>query len=95
MSSTTETVVFVGTFNVDATPPNPQDLAHWFTKDGVKQDDVDIFAFGFQEMVHFEKGQDPLAGDPANAQLWVTALEKSINSQRTDKVVLVKVFGTM
>lgn len=89
-TSYNEITVFSGTFNVNASAPNPStDLNAWlFPPENSSLDNPDIYAIGLQELIELNAGSI-LAGDPTRPLVWSKALQALLNL-RSDEYVLLR-----
>lgn len=84
-----EILIFVGTFNVNAAVPGSNiDLSAWlFPPENYNLGSPDIFALGLQELIELNAGSI-LAADTSKPGQWATLLEKQLNSQGEQYLLL-------
>lgn len=82
--------MFIGTFNCNALMPTSfEDLEAWINPGDGDFNSINLWVFGFQEVVELKPSQVWNA-DTTNSRAWEQIIAAYINSKRKSKVVLVK-----
>lgn len=79
--------IYIGTFNCNASSPQSDSIEKWLDCD-IEFNDINIFVFGFQEIVALNASQVWNA-DSTNCRLWDAKILKFLNSKRK-KVIQLK-----
>lgn len=81
-------IIFTGTFNVNATLPNPRfDLTSWLFPAANGGMLADIYAIGLQELIELNAGSI-LNADSSRPGKWAELIEAELNSQQEQYVLL-------
>jgi hypothetical protein len=87
---TTRSKIMIGNWNMNAQMPDKIDIDPWINPGGqVDIDTIDIFVFGFQEIVKLNADQI-LNTDTTNAKMWAEAILYQLNLKRQRKVILLR-----
>lgn len=82
-------IIFVGTFNVNATSPHPSmNLTDWlFPPENLDNGLPDIYAIGLQELIELNAGSI-LTADASKPLKWAQLIEEQLNSQKEQYLLL-------
>jgi inositol polyphosphate 5-phosphatase INPP5B/F len=83
--------IFCGTFNLNGKQPDDESIKPWLHVDPLKQNDIDIYAIGFQEVVDLNTTSFLLQSDWVERERrWLTTLivELNHNTKQTYKLVV-------
>jgi hypothetical protein len=81
--------ILVGSFNCNAqTPRDNMDISDWLTPIKVEHDTIDMYIFGFQEIVELNATQI-WNSDTQNCRAWEMAIQNRLNTMRKGKRVVL------